>query len=88
MNFQVEVGGSGQPLGATLLVRKLGEASANAYKDFWGDSMTVYVIVVVYRGVCDSVEAFLSEVEANSRLAKLRKENDNDDYDISLHTCL
>jgi len=50
--------------------------------------MTVYVIVVVYRGVCDSVEAFLSEVEANNRLAELWKENDNDDYDISLHTCL
>jgi len=27
MNFQVEVGGSGQPLGATLLARKLGEAA-------------------------------------------------------------
>ena len=50
--------------------------------------MTVYVIVVVYRGVCDSVEAFLDEVEANNRLAELRKENDSDDYDISLHTCL
>jgi hypothetical protein len=37
MNFQVEVSGSGQPLGATLLARKLGEESTDAYKDFWGD---------------------------------------------------
>lgn len=62
--------------------------SVDAHNDFWGDSMTVYVIVVVYRGVCDSVEALLDETEANNRLAELRKENDSDDYDISLHTCL
>ena len=51
--------------------------------------MTVYVIVVVWRGVVDSVEAILNEKEANGRLAELQAEyKDNDDCDVSLHTCL
>jgi hypothetical protein len=51
--------------------------------------MTVYIIVAVWRGVVDSVEAFLDEKEANDRFEKLKTEHaDNADYDISLHTCL
>lgn len=43
MNFQVEVGGSGQPLKATFLVRKLGEESTDAYNDLWGEILNSLV---------------------------------------------
>jgi len=49
--------------------------------------MTVYVVVAVWRGVVDSVECFLDENEANERLKQIKAENDQDDYDVSLHIC-